>query len=94
MTERKREEEEESLDPDFEDEDVEAVSKVFAAFSQAVQENKGKLQIIVLDHARERVWQNIQYIHYVDEWRHGKKLVPSAWLPNNTDGASLKGTLS
>jgi hypothetical protein len=80
------------LDPVFEDEDVEAVSKVFSALSRTVEENKGKLQIIVLDHAAERVWQDIPNIHYVEEWRSGVKLVPSEWLPGSSSAAGTDGS--
>lgn len=74
-----REEDSES-DPKFKDEDVEAVQKVFNVLSQVVEDSKGKLQVIVLDHAPESVWGHIPNIHMVDEWRGGKRLIPSNWL--------------
>ncbi|MCL6606133.1 MAG: DUF3732 domain-containing protein [Paenibacillus sp.] len=67
-------------DLEFKDEDVEAVRKVFEVFSYVVNKCGGKLQIIVLDHAPETVWGGIEDIHLVDEWRNGKKLIPTEWL--------------
>jgi hypothetical protein len=67
-------------DPKFKDEDVEAVQKVFNVFSRVVENSKGQLQVIVLDHAPESVWGHISNIHMVAEWRGGKSLIPSDWL--------------
>lgn len=73
-----------NLDPQFErDEDVEAVKKAFQVFSDVALQMKGKLQIIVLDHAPEEVWGGVKNIHLVEEWRNNKqKLIPEAWLQN------------
>jgi len=73
-------EDEGDFDPKYRDEDIEAVKKVFAAFSLVVQGSGGKLQIIVLDHASNNVWGDIEHIHCVEEWRNGTKLVPVSWL--------------
>lgn len=68
----------ENYDPELEDEDLAAVRKVFKVFSSVVQ--KCNLQVIVLDHASEKVWADLDKIHFVEEWRGGKKLVPMEWL--------------
>ena len=73
-------EDEADFDPEYRDEDIEAVQKVFAAFSLAVEGSGGRLQIIVLDHASENVWGDIEHVHCVEEWRNGTKLVPVSWL--------------
>ncbi|WP_324664243.1 DUF3732 domain-containing protein [Dehalococcoides mccartyi] len=73
-------EDEPTIDPEWKDEDIDAVRKVFNVFSSAVQANKGNLQIIVLDHASENVWGGIDNVHCVEEWRNGIKLVPINWL--------------
>ena len=73
-------EDEGDFDPEYRDEDIEAVQKVFAAFSLAVEGSGGRLQIIVLDHASENVWGDIEHVHCVEEWRNGTKLVPVSWL--------------
>ncbi len=70
-------------DPAFKDEDVEAVRKAFKVLRAAVEESKLQLQVIVLDHASEAVWSGIPNIHYVEEWRGDRKLVPVEWLQSS-----------
>lgn len=67
------------LDPTWHNEDVVAVRKVFGLFDNIIKSTKGRLQIIVLDHANEEVWGGLKNIHLVEEWR-GKGLVPEAWV--------------
>jgi hypothetical protein len=67
-------------EPEWTDEEVEAVTKVFAALSDEVARSQGNLQVIILDHAAQDVWGTIGNIHLVGEWRGGEKLVPEAWL--------------
>jgi hypothetical protein len=62
------------------DEDIVAVHKVFETLTSVVNASNGKLQIIVLDHASENTWGDIEGIHLAEEWRDGKKLVPLTWL--------------
>jgi hypothetical protein len=71
---------EEDSDPTLKDEDIDAVKKVFNVMSSAVRNSNRKLQIIVLDHAAENVWGDVDGIHLVEEWRKGIKLVPEKWL--------------
>ena len=71
---------EEDLDPALKDEDIDAVQKVFSTLSSVVGRSKGALQIIVLDHAAENVWGGLEYVHLVEEWREGRKLVPLDWI--------------
>jgi len=67
-------------DPQYRDEDIAAVQKVFSVFASVVLASKGILQIIVLDHAAENVWGHIEGVYCVEEWRNGNKLVPMQWL--------------
>jgi hypothetical protein len=62
------------------DEDVAAVRRVFEALGKEVVEAKGRLQIIVLDHAGPDVWGEIDGVTLAGEWRNHGKLVPEAWL--------------
>jgi hypothetical protein len=62
------------------DEDTEAIRKVFEQLGAFILRSKGRMQIIVLDHAGPDVWGEIQGVTLADEWRDGKKLVPEAWL--------------
>jgi len=66
------------LDPTWKNEDVVAVRKVFNLLNTIIERTKGRLQIIVLDHADEEVWGELSNVHLVEEWR-GKGLVPSNW---------------
>jgi len=72
--------EEAEFDPEFKDEDLEAIRKVFRVLSSVVKDSDGKFQIIVLDHAADNVWGNIEDINLVEEWRRGRKLVPIEWI--------------
>lgn len=67
------------LDPAWNNEDVLAVRKVFALLDSITRKTKGRLQIIVLDHANEEVWGELKNVHLVEEWR-GKGLVPETWV--------------
>ncbi len=66
-------------DPQLRDEDIEAVRKVFDVMARVVGSAKGRLQVIVLDHAPREVWGNIPNIVAFEEWRDGTKLVPLDW---------------
>lgn len=65
-------------EPEWRNEDVVAVRKVFALFDQVIKRTEGRMQIIVLDHADEEVWGELENVPRVEEWR-GRGLVPSAW---------------
>lgn len=73
-------EDEVDFDPEWEDEDITAVRKVFSVFASVINGAKGALQVIVLDHASENVWGQIEGVYRVEEWRNGTKLVPVSWL--------------
>jgi len=59
-------------------EDIQAIRKVFEAMAKVVAAARGHLQIIVLDHADQAVWGNMSNVELVEEWR-GRKLVPLDW---------------
>lgn len=61
------------------DEDVEAVRKVFALLGQQVAAANGRLQVIVLDHADEDVWGELDKVVLAEQWRD-HALVPLDWL--------------
>ncbi|MDN7626038.1 DUF3732 domain-containing protein [Burkholderia cenocepacia] len=69
----------EHLDPEWSNEDVAAVRKVFVLFDQIIKKTSGRLQIIVLDHADEEVWGGLANVRRVEEWR-GQGLVPTEWV--------------
>jgi hypothetical protein len=59
-------------------EDIQAVRRIFKAMGEQVQQSAELLQVIVLDHAHDEVWGDLPGVFLVEEWR-GKKLVPSSW---------------
>lgn len=59
-------------------EDIQAVRRIFKAMGDQAIVNKGALQIIVLDHADEEVWGELEGITKIEEWRE-QKLVPIHW---------------
>ena len=75
-----RRDSEPTAEPEWRDEDEEAVRKVFVAMSQAVAATSEGLQIIVLDHAAKSVWGGIPLVHEVDDWRNGLALIPAEWM--------------
>ena len=62
------------------DEDVIAARKIYSTLAQVVNSLNGKMQVIVMDHAAEDIWGEIDGIHLVEEWRNNIKLVPASWL--------------
>ncbi len=65
---------------DLANEDVTAIRKAFQVLGEVALAANGELQIIVLDHAGSAVWGDLPGVYRVEEWRHGNRLVPSAWL--------------
>ena len=51
------------------DQDVVAVRKVFALLGSEAVAAKGRLQVIVLDHADEDVWGGLPGVKLIEEWR-------------------------
>lgn len=62
------------------DEDIAAVRTVFEAIGREVVRAKGQLQAIVLDHAGTDVWDELEGVTLVQQWRGTEKLVPPEWL--------------
>jgi hypothetical protein len=75
-----RKDAEPAAEPEWRDQDEEAVRKVFVAMSEAVTATSGNFQIIVLDHAARSVWGGVPLVHEVDEWRNGQALIPAEWV--------------
>jgi hypothetical protein len=70
----------EDIDPDYDkDEDEEAVRKMFITIAASVTAMQGKWQVIILDHARSGIYEKIDNVVEVAEWRNGKKLIPESW---------------
>ncbi|MDU3897571.1 MAG: DUF3732 domain-containing protein [Enterobacter sp.] len=69
----------ENNEPEWQNEDIVAVRKVFKVLNKFISSTKGIFQFIVLDHANEEVWSNLENIHLVEEWR-GAALIPYDWI--------------
>lgn len=67
----------------YEDEDVEAVIGIFKTLADSVREQNGRWQCIVLDHARNDIYQDIPEVYEVDVWRDGKRLIPIQWYESS-----------
>lgn len=63
----------------YEDEDFYAVKKIFKTLSETFTKPDASWQFIVLDHADKAIYGDIENVHEVDEWREGKKLIPTEW---------------
>ena len=66
-------------DPHVRNEDASAVEKIFRTLSDSIVSQKGAWQAIVLDHAGYEIYGNIPEVVQIEEWRNGKKLIPSEW---------------
>ena len=62
------------------DEDKEAVKKIFLAMSNFLKQSNCNVQIIVTEHAEKEVWDGIDNVKLIERWRDGEKLVPLDWL--------------
>jgi hypothetical protein len=65
------------------DEDVEAVKSMFKTLSESISQHKGEWQGIVLDHADDSVYGDLEGIHEVETWRNGNKLIPEEWYKSD-----------
>lgn len=63
-----------------EDDEIEAVKKIFETLSLSVSKQEASWQFIVLDHADKGIYGGLANVHEVDEWRNGRKLIPPEWL--------------
>ena len=63
----------------YKDDDVDAVKSMFITLSNSVMASNGAWQVIVLDHADNEIYDNIEGVHEVEVWRGSKKLIPEEW---------------
>ena len=73
-----REKDQVGIEPEFTDEDIIAIRKVYSVLADVVHSSESKLQVIVLD--PDDVLGSIGGVHLVKQWRHGNKLIPTDWL--------------
>jgi hypothetical protein len=66
-------------DLQFPDEDVEAVKGMFRTIADSIRTTNGRWQSIILDHADDTIYGDIEGVHEVEVWRDGNKLIPEVW---------------
>ncbi|AYB32512.1 DUF3732 domain-containing protein [Chryseolinea soli] len=68
--------------PTVASDDLPRVRAIFQSFSKFTSDNKAKCQVIVLEHAGNDIWGNIENIHFVEghRWTKDNALIPLAWL--------------
>ena len=64
-------------------EDAKSVKEMFEKMQKSINDNNGKFQILVLDHAASDIWGDIQGIHEVEEWVGNNALIPQNWIDND-----------
>jgi hypothetical protein len=79
----------ENRDVKFEDdEDVTAVKNIFKTIANSIKASKGLWQAIVLDHADDMIYGDVDMVHEVDVWRNGKKLIPIEWISSDSEAST------
>lgn len=75
----RRNDENHEYDPQYENEDIDAVKGMFKTISKSVSVKNGAWQCIILDHADSSIYGDIEGVYEVVEWRNGDKLIPEEW---------------
>ena len=75
----KRRSEDKIDDPQYEDEDIIAVKKMFSTVANSIINAQGAWQGIILDHADESIYGEMEGVYEVDVWRDGNCLIPMEW---------------
>lgn len=66
--------------------DLESTRQIFRALARAQRSFKGRLQIIVLDHADHHAWGDQPNVAQAANWRGSEDfLIPSAWLASRSE---------
>lgn len=62
--------------------DIEGVRRVFRTLADFMRRSKGRVQVIVTEHAGDITWRGIPEVHVVGNWRDGIEdfLIPRSWL--------------
>lgn len=64
----------------YDNEDVDAVKSIFKTIAISIIKKEGAWQGVILDHADDGVYGQIDGVHEVAEWRNGIKLIPVDWF--------------
>lgn len=66
-------------------EDAKSVREMFEKMQKSINDNNGKFQILVLDHAASDIWGDIDGINEVAEWTGDNALIPQNWIGNDSN---------
>lgn len=67
----------------YDNEDLDAVECIFKTIATSISNKGGAWQGIILDHADDDVYGQIDGVYEVDEWRNRKKLIPMEWYSSD-----------
>ena len=70
-------------DINFTNEDATAVKNIFKTIADSIVAEHGAWQAIILDHAGSDIYENIPGVEEIEEWRNGKKLIPTEWYEDD-----------
>ncbi len=62
--------------------DVQGVQRIFSTLSKFMEKTNNNFQIIVVEHAGDYAWKDVQNIFIVGNWRQGNDdfLIPKEWI--------------
>lgn len=61
--------------------DERKLRRVFEVLADVVRRAEGRLQVLILEHAGERIWQDLRPVNLVERWRGDVDLlIPRDWL--------------
>lgn len=67
--------------------DLESTKRIFSSLARAHQKTfRGRLQIIVLDHADSHAWGGVEGVKGMENWRNEEDfLIPAHWIPSESE---------
>lgn len=69
-------------DKEFSDDDLTRLKRIFRVISEFNSRTKGKVQVIILEHAGEDAWKEFDNVKKIKRWREGEMdnaLIPNDW---------------
>lgn len=65
-------------------EETDGVKRIFKTLSVGLSRSGGKFQILIMDHARQPMWEGLKGIELIEVWRGDNDfLIPKEWLKEN-----------
>lgn len=73
------------------DEDRRQVKNMFVTLSESIREADKPWQAIVLEHADETIYGDVENVYTVEKWDADNALIPREWLENSQDNGEVNG---